>query len=336
MGSYVSCRPSPLTLLSLQHIHLRTTHYTASHNQSSDTIQIHNRIPHRLSITMDRSRSPHKNLQWGEAHQGLFCLLPQWDEIPKNSIVHQQEHLNPGFAGHSTLIIELSDNGRMARCLQSTSFSKTVTLEDGTIGKRHQTAMEKFPASHTTSNILRSQHLPVSSNYTSVSHDNLPLLKLQYGVDMSAQSFVKLDHYFEIETSLLIRWSQIRYALTEDSLCGLMHYFQSFISGNTDRVAWILGRPMSPLDLCGAPLLTGRSCLRAAGGCQLEMFRVQGMARVLAFNVNQQYQQQPMMYHGQRPVRLHESEPDVVSAQQVEVSSLGGVTYYQYAGKVAA
>jgi len=241
-------------------------------------------------------------MQQGEAFEGLFCLLPKWHDIPETSIVHQQEHLNPGFAGHYTLIAETLDNGRIARCLQCTSFTKPVTYGHGSVGKRQLTAMQKYPTGN-INNILRCQLLPVFSNPKSETHDNMPLLKLQDDPVMAAQTYVKLDHYFEIETSLLIRWSQNHYALTEDSLCRLVHHFHNFVSGYTNRVEWIPGRPRSPMDIYGPPVLTDRSHRRATRGYQLAVYELQQMAETLAYHASQQYQPPPMMmHHGQRLV----------------------------------
>ena len=63
------------------------------------------------------------------------------------------------------------------------------------------------------------------------------------------------------------------------------------------------------------------------------MFRIQQIAEALAYNASQQYQQQPglAMHHGETVVWLQGQKYDVTPAEEVEVSSRGGVTCYQYA-----
>ena len=92
-------------------------------------------------------------------------------------------------------VYQREDGVKVARCLQMTSFGKRGV--EGKYDKPHVWA-------------FHCQYLPVGHGGTK-SRTNQPILELQDGEKMETQSYVHLDHFFEIEARYLVAWGRGRY-----------------------------------------------------------------------------------------------------------------------------
>jgi hypothetical protein len=95
------------------------------------------------------------------------------------------------------------------------------------------------------------QYLPVKQCETTRSRTNQLFLELQGGKKMASQSYVHLDHFFEIEARYLVSWSIDRRSSapvgpTADSLDVLRAKLMQFASGGVFRKA--SATIPSPLD----------------------------------------------------------------------------------------
>lgn len=110
---------------------------------------------------------------------------------PKYSRVLQtQSHVNDKAGGHFALVWDVyerpEDRVAIARCLPMTSFGELV--EDKYKTSKGQNAWRS---------IVR--YLPIDHHARTTSRLNMPVLRLQSGRSMRAQSYVHLDHFYEVE-----------------------------------------------------------------------------------------------------------------------------------------
>ena len=113
-------------------------------------------------------------------------------------LLQQQPHVNDQVGRHPTMVWDVyvrEDGEKIARCLQMTSFGKRGV--EGKYDKPHVWA-------------THCQYLPVGHSGTK-SRTNQSILELQDGEKMETQSYVHLDHFFEIEACYLVAWGRGRY-----------------------------------------------------------------------------------------------------------------------------
>jgi hypothetical protein len=155
-------------------------------------------------------------------------------------------------------VYEREDGEKIARCLQMTSFGK-------------HTIEWKYPGAWK----YHCQYLPVRQRETT-SRTNQPLLQLQEGMKMASQTYVHLDHFFEIEARYLVSWGGNSVGLTPGSLDVLRAKLMQFVQGGIYR------KPNaaipSPLELSGPPLFSKEAWESAARGQATEQVRSQILA----------------------------------------------------------
>lgn len=154
----------------------------------------------------------------------------------------------------------------VARCLQMTSFGGK-----GVEAKFYPHAWR-----------MDCGYLPVQQGGTT-SRTNQPILALQDGDKMKSQTFVNLDHFFEIEARFLVSWGAncpSPIGLTADSLDVLRAKLIQFARGGTFRHRnERLGTPVSPLDSMGPPQFSDEVQQAAAHGRALEDARRKSLAK---------------------------------------------------------
>lgn len=172
-------------------------------------------------------------LDAGDAKFGLFAML-RHQHIPACSIIHSQPQFLPGTDGHPVCIVGLLANSSIACCMMTTSFGST-------------TIQQKFPDPR---NAVRRQFLAIDHGNT-VSHvDGQRLLRLGkhdgQRSRMLKQSYVSMGAFFLIETQYLEVWKNNSKYLTADSADYLQSQFRDILSGRTERVPPVPGRPRMP------------------------------------------------------------------------------------------
>jgi hypothetical protein len=154
---------------------------------------------------------------------------------------------------------EREDGEKIARCLQMTSFGNR-----GVEGKYDNPTAWRYHC----------QYLPVRQCGTT-SRTNQPLLELQDGKKMKNQSYVHLDHFFEIEARYLVSWLDHRgvpsVGLTSGSLDVLRAKLMEFATGAIFRKANAL--IPSPLDSTGLPPVSKEVWDSVARGLAMELVR---------------------------------------------------------------
>ena len=100
-----------------------------------------------------------------------------------------------------------------------------------------------------------------------VSDTEMPSLRLYQGKGMAQQTYVHLDHFFEIEAKFL-QCTKPLYLLNA-ALRVLLYKFQQFLSGETER-AVSENAPTSPLDYGRTPVLKPEQLEMANAGRILE------------------------------------------------------------------
>jgi hypothetical protein len=132
-------------------------------------------------------------------------------------------------------VYQREDGETIARCLQMTSFGKR-----GVEGKYDKAHVWKYHC----------QYLPVKHRGVT-SRTNQPILELQDGREMNVQSYVHLDHFFEIEARYLVGWGSKRagaMGLTSGALDVLRAKLIQFANGGIYRKRNNGGPLKSPLD----------------------------------------------------------------------------------------
>ena len=219
------------------------------------------------------SRSVSAAPQPHEVVAGIIMDFPAHFEIGKHSPskkLREQLWVNKHATGHPVLVWDTysSDGVQYARCLPMTSLA----------GK---TPEEKYPYAwkHHVRYVPISQGGKVTNSRT-----HMPTLALTENGTMKQQTYVHLDHFFEIEVEhLLPRGSRddpskpLR--LDDAALNVLLFKLGQFIQGDIWRPAPV-GDIKSPLDYqslpdpkLGRPILEGKLEERALAGAKLEAAR---------------------------------------------------------------
>lgn len=164
-------------------------------------------------------------------------------------------------------VYQREDGVKVARCLQMTSFGKRGV--EGKYDKPHVWA-------------FHCQYLPVGHGGTK-SRTNQPILELQDGEKMETQSYVHLDHFFEIEACYLVAWGRGRYpvpmGLTSGALDVLRAKLVQFANEGIFRKRNNSGPLRSPLDIPGLkPQFSQEVQAAAARGRATEEIRSQALA----------------------------------------------------------
>lgn len=159
-----------------------------------------------------------------------------FDATKKSSrLLQLQPWVNSNAANHPTLVWKTyeSDGETIACCLQITSF-------DG------NTIETKYPDGRGNAWRYHSQYVPIAHQGT-ISRANMPILQLEDGEMMGKQSYVHLDHYFEIEARLLWRLVPKKH-LASDSLAVVVSLLRQFVQGDIWR------QPRGPHEKVRSPL----------------------------------------------------------------------------------
>ncbi|KAI7237707.1 hypothetical protein KC330_g2995 [Hortaea werneckii] len=202
------------------------------------SLPIHPDNPRALTGNWRCSRSPSpphlasspaaKNLSLQDVELGLLTHL-DLRTLPGNSIVHTQPWVNAGATDHPLLIVGRKTNGNVTVC-QVTSFG----------GERIQT---KIPRED---RIGRRLALAIQFRNETTAHNNLPILQLKRG-KMMKQSYVKLEHFFEIEPTNLKVYCRNGICLDQPSLDVLHQHMRDVLSGKTPHMPRKPTVPFSPL-----------------------------------------------------------------------------------------
>jgi hypothetical protein len=182
-------------------------------------------------------------------------------------LLQQQPHVNDQVGRHPTMVWDVyvrEDGEKIARCLQMTSFGNR-----GVEGKYSSQNVWKYHC----------QYLPVRQRGTT-SRTNQPLLELQDGKKMKNQSYVHLDHFFEIEARYLVSWldhsGRPSVGLTSGSLDVLRAKLMQFAAGGIFRKA--NADIPSPLDGAGLPPVSKEVWESATRGQAMEQVRSRTLA----------------------------------------------------------
>ncbi|KAI7562814.1 hypothetical protein KC316_g12745, partial [Hortaea werneckii] len=199
---------------------------------------IHPDNPRALTGNWRCSRSPSpphlasspaaKNLSLQDVELGLLAHL-DLRTLPGNSIVHTQPWINAGATDHPLFIVGRKTNGNVTVC-QVTSFG----------GERIQT---KIPRED---HIGRRLALAIQFRNETTAHNNLPILQLKRG-KMMKQSYLKLEHFFEIEPTNLKVYCRNGICLDQPSLDVLHQHMRDVLSGKTPHMPRKPTVPFSPL-----------------------------------------------------------------------------------------
>ncbi|KAI6836038.1 hypothetical protein KC332_g5596 [Hortaea werneckii] len=199
---------------------------------------IHPDNPRALTGNWRCSRSPSpphlasspttKNLSLQDVELGLLAHL-DLRTLPGNSIVHAQPWVNAGATDHPLFIVGRKTNGNVTVC-QVTSFG----------GERIQA---KIPRED---HIGRRLALAIQFRDETTAHNNLPILQLKRG-NMMKQSYVKLEHFFEIEPTNLKVYCRNGNCLDQPSLDVLHQHMRDVLSGKTPHMPRKPTVPFSPL-----------------------------------------------------------------------------------------
>lgn len=187
----------------------------------------------------------------GAPEVGRFYWLPeiktrQFDR----SIVRHQAHINNErvqAGDHPTVVYATYEKNSevIARCLQVTSFTRPGSK--GTVEDK-MTVEEKYPGPRVW--YMHLQYVPImhkgEKGQTRPLH-NMPVLETVDDEPMKCQSYVHLDHYFEIEAKHLRVWKDGPVKLKEEAMDVLMYKLQAFEEDCTRRNTGP-GAPRSPLE----------------------------------------------------------------------------------------
>ncbi|KAI7613350.1 hypothetical protein D0864_10736 [Hortaea werneckii] len=199
---------------------------------------IHPDNPRALTSNWRCSRTPSpphlasspttKNLSLQDVELGLLAHL-DLRTLPGNSIVHAQPWVNAGATDHPLVIVGRKTNGNVTVC-QVTSFG----------AERIQT---KIPRED---HIGRRLALAIQFRNETTAHNNLPILQLKRG-NMMKQSYVKLEHFLEIEPTNLKVYCRNGNCLDQSSLDVLHQHMRDVLSGKTPHMPRKPTVPFSPL-----------------------------------------------------------------------------------------
>ncbi|RMY88299.1 hypothetical protein D0861_04892 [Hortaea werneckii] len=219
---------------------------------------IHPDNPRALTSNWRCSRSPSpphlasspttKNLSLQDVELGLLAHL-DLRTLPGNSIVHAQPWVNAGATDHPLFIVGRKTNGNVTVC-QVTSFGgeriqAKIPREDH-IGRRLALAIQfrDETTAHNSKKTSPTSHFEV--NFRANSFADLPILQLKRG-NMMKQSYVKLEHFFEIEPTNLKVYCRNGNCLDQPSLDVLHQHMRDVLSGKTPHMPRKPTVPFSPL-----------------------------------------------------------------------------------------
>jgi hypothetical protein len=177
-------------------------------------------------------------------------------------LIKQQSHVNDQVEDHPCMVWDVYQRGdgeKIARCLQMTSFGKR-----GVEGKYERATVWRYHC----------QYLPVGHSGTK-SRTNQPILELQDGKKIGTQSYVHLDHFFEIEARYLEAWTRrgaSGIGLTSGALDVLRAKLMQFAKGEIWRKC-NYGALRSPLDISGPPTFSSEVREAAERGRAIEETR---------------------------------------------------------------
>lgn len=220
------------------------------------------------------SRSVWATPQSEDVVPGVIMFLPRGFVVGAQSpsmLLQDQTWVNERAAGHPVVVWDTDTRGDelIARCLPMTSFGGTRVEEKYNKAKVWRHWLEYVPIM---------QHQAVESDA------NMPLLTLADGETMRQQTYVHLDHFFDIESRFLqVHGHNARFGrsmhLEDAALSVLVFKFHQFISGGIER-PW--ARIRSPLDRYGdaapveelaRPVLGQRAWEKVCNGRELEAAR---------------------------------------------------------------
>lgn len=220
---------------------------------------IHPDNPRALAGSWRCSRSPSpphlasspaaKNLSLQDVELGLLAHL-DLRTLPGNSIVHTQPWVNAGATDHPLFIVGRKTNGNVTVC-QVTSFGgeriQTKIPREDHIGRRLALAIQ-FRDETTAHNSKKTSPTSLlnSKNFLADSSADLPILQLKRG-KMMKQSYVKLEHFFEIEPTNLKVYCRNGNCLDQSSLDVLHQHIRDVLSGKTPHMPRKPTVPFSPL-----------------------------------------------------------------------------------------
>jgi hypothetical protein len=190
--------------------------------------------------------------------------LPKGFKIGRYSesrLLRTQRWVNKEATNHFILVWDTyeAEGEVIARCMPMTSFKGTSVDEKYNRGGdawRHQV-----------------KYLPIAQyGWATVSDTEMPSLALHNDKGLDRQTYVHLDHFFEIEVKFL-QCSNPLY-LVSTALSVLVYKFSQFLSGETLRANAGSPRiPPSPLDYGKRPELSPEVLARVEEGCDLEAKR---------------------------------------------------------------
>jgi hypothetical protein len=179
-----------------------------------------------------------------EVVPGVIMFVPKGLKVRDCSpsmLLQDQPWVNEHATGHPVVVWDTYKRGDelIARCLPMTSFG----------GRRVE---EKYDSAGAWKHWL--EYVPIMQDGVAVASDaNMPSLALADGETMRLQTYVHLDHFFDIEVEFLHPHCRNARSgrsvhLEDAALSVLVFKFHQFISGETRRPrAWI----RSPLDSYG-------------------------------------------------------------------------------------
>ncbi|GAB1743909.1 hypothetical protein NU219Hw_g958t2 [Hortaea werneckii] len=190
-----------------------------------------------------------KNLSLQDVELGLLAHL-DLRTLPGNSIVHTQPWVNAGATDHPLFIVGRKTNGNVTVC-QVTSFGgeriQTKIPREDHIGRRLALAIQ-FRDETTAHNSKKISPTSIFNpkDFHANSSADLPILQLKRG-KMMKQSYVKLEHFFEIEPTNLKVYCRNGNCLDQSSLDVLHQHMRDVLSGKTPHMPRKPTVPFSPL-----------------------------------------------------------------------------------------
>ncbi|KAM0711548.1 hypothetical protein Q7P35_000914 [Cladosporium inversicolor] len=220
------------------------------------------------------SRSVRATPQSEEVVPGVIMSLPKGFVVGAQStsrLLQDQTWVNERAAGHPVVVWDTYPRGGelIARCLPMTSF-KSTRVE------------EKYNTARVWRHWL--EYVPIMQRQAVESDANMPLLALADGETMRQQTYVHLDHFFDIESSFLqVHGHNARFGrsmhLEDAALSVLVFKFHQFISGGIERPRASIRSPLdrygaaAPVEKLARPVLGQRAWERMREGRELETAR---------------------------------------------------------------
>lgn len=175
--------------------------------------------PNRTQSALPKPRSY-------DVKPGIILFFPKevkTGSSAESSLLRNQLWVNQRATGHYVVVWDVYSLGheQVIRCLPMTSFAET-SVE----GKYHSPGAWRFWLEYVP---IMQHGVPMASEA------NMPSLALVDDRAMSHQTYVHLDHYFDVEARFLTRKPQNPVYLENDALSVLVFKFHQFVSGETRR-----------------------------------------------------------------------------------------------------